>query len=86
MNDEFALLIGRHVLDAYDKWTKNPQGSKIIIPIVLPHSSDIPPWTMNIECDMPRFIEHYWENGERKVQHWSFKEWHESSHKPNLVW
>lgn len=77
MNDELAIKIGRHILKQYNKWTENPMGNKIIIPIKLPHISNQPDWNMNIECDMPWFIETYWENGEIKQKHWSFKEWHE---------
>lgn len=75
MNDEFALKIGRHILDEYNRWTENPIGKKVSISILLPHKSGQPNWAMNIECDMPWFIERYWEDGEYKTKHWSMKEW-----------
>lgn len=75
MSDELALKIGNHILAQYNRWTENPMGKKVIMPVSFPHSSDQPQWTMNVECDMPWFIEYYYEDGERKHKHWSMKEW-----------
>ena len=75
MSDEYALRIGRHILKQYAEWTKNPKGKAIVIPVTLPHHSGQPPWSMGIQCDMPWFIEQYFENGEIKTKHWSMAEW-----------
>jgi hypothetical protein len=75
-DDETCLLVGRRILEAYNQWTEMPMGKSITIPILIPNqNSDQPPWAMNIACDMPWFIEDYWENGERKSKHWSLKEY-----------
>ncbi len=56
-NDEVCLAIGRSVLDTYNKWTENPKGTHINIPVSIPCKiSNQPDWVMNIQCDMPRFV------------------------------
>lgn len=82
MKDEYALKIGMHVLKHYAKWTENPRGKAIVIPVKLPHHSKQPPWCMSVTCDMPWFIEEYYENVERKTKHWSMKEWDERNENP----
>jgi len=78
VNDKIALLIGHHILEAYNQWTENPKGKAIIIPFEIPNrKSNEPPWCMNIQCEMPWFVEVYYEKGERKHRHWSLKEWYE---------
>jgi len=75
-SDKVCLEVGRKVLEAYNTWTEKPRGIRIVIPVKIPNQrSDQPPWCMNIECDMPWFIENYVENGEYKSKHWSLKEW-----------
>lgn len=75
MSDEIALQIGKHILEQYDRWTNNPVGKKVVMSVKFPHRFGQPDWAMNVECDMPWFIEVYYENGERKHRHWSMKEW-----------
>jgi hypothetical protein len=81
MNDEIALKIGRHILEHYAKWTENPCGRVIAIPVKLPHVGGEPDWIMTVTCEMPAFIEQYWEDGVPKFKHWSMKEWYESKGK-----
>ncbi len=75
MNDEDALKIGRHVLNQYAKWTENPRGKAVVIPVLLESNSSQPPWAMDVRCEMPWFIENYWEDGKFKTKHWSLEEW-----------
>lgn len=75
MNDDYALQIGRHILAEYARWTVDPKGQAIVIPVALEHKSDQPSWVMNVKCEMPWFVETYWENGKRKFKHWSMAEW-----------
>lgn len=79
MTDEIALIIGRRILEQYEQWTKNPKGKSVRIPVKLPQKFGHPDWAMTIECDMPRFVEGYFENGEYKTKHWSLKEWYEAT-------
>ena len=77
-DDDICLKVGRNILEAYNQWTENPRGRSITIPLFIPKpNSDQPPWAMNVVCDMPWFIEEYWENGKRKSKHWSLKEFME---------
>jgi len=73
--DEQCLVVGRAVLKAYNQWTENPRGTHIVIPIKIPGArSDQPDWAMSIKCDMPWFIEYYFENGEFKTKHVNLKD------------
>lgn len=76
MNDNHALIIGRHILEQYEKWSENPMGKYVAIPIKLPHQSDQPPWCMTITADCPWFIETYIEDGEYKTKHWTMRDWY----------
>lgn len=80
-DDEIALSLGRHFLQQYQKWTERPMGKSVTIPFIMPSHSHKPDWSMSVTCNMPWFIETYFENGERKFKHWSLKDWHKKTRK-----
>lgn len=75
MNDKLALMIGRHVLEQYNQWTENPMGQSVIIPVEIWIDEKSKPWCMDVTCNMPWFMEPYFEDGQVKYRHWSMKEW-----------
>lgn len=65
--DELVKAVGEHVISCFEKWTKNPIGKAVVVPIKIPRQryakefSIIFPqysdWVMTCECSAPTMCE-----------------------------